>query len=509
MKNLEKIKPYAFLAVIFIICLAFSCNAQGYDFDLWARLIVGKAVIQTGSVLTQDFLSYTDTHMWIDHEWGSSVVFYIAHHLFGAAGIILAQAVLTFLVFVFVYKTIEVHAPEHISKYNVAFYFVGFFCLQEVFDFPVRCHMFTFAFFAMFIYILELARIKNINKPLILIPFVTTIWANMHGGVIAGIGLVLLYAIGELISKKPFAKYLIVFACMIPMIAINPYGLEYYNFLFDANTMNRADVIEWWGLFSPYYLTSYIGFKLFALAFLCLEIYKSVRGGFSYEKADKTKILLLLATFYFAFEHVKLVRFFMIYAMIFGYLDYYELFRSKNYTEWKNKALYILVLIFCGVLLASGSFKTLISNVFPMQEVKFIKENEIKGNVLVNMGIGSFVAYKLYPNNLIFMDGRYEEVYNPELVTMLKKLHLVTDDWDAVLKKYPTDIMILENGYPIVEHLKTVKGWNVAYQGEDFTVFVTDKVKKDKYIYPPVDTKYYEDTLFNTSIDFRKKNYAK
>ena len=100
-KVLTVIKPIVFYLSLFLICLAFSAHALGYDYDLWARLIVGKAVFQTGHILTHDFLSYTPTHKWIDHEWGASVVIYAFQKLFGANGIIYLQAILMFLIFAF------------------------------------------------------------------------------------------------------------------------------------------------------------------------------------------------------------------------------------------------------------------------------------------------------------------------------------------------------------------------------------------------------------------------
>lgn len=46
------------------------------DYDFFARLIVGKTYFQTGDILKYDFLSYSKTHPWYDHEWGASLIFY-------------------------------------------------------------------------------------------------------------------------------------------------------------------------------------------------------------------------------------------------------------------------------------------------------------------------------------------------------------------------------------------------------------------------------------------------
>ena len=79
------------------------------------------------------------------------------------------------------------------------------------------------------------------------------------------------------------------------------------------------------------------------------------------------------------------------------------------------------------------------------------------------------------------------------------------EGWDEILQKYPPDVMILENEYPIIDMLNLTKDWNIVFAGPKFTVFVNDKIKKDKYIRPKESLEYYQKNLFDTKIDFRKK----
>lgn len=499
-------KPLVFYISLFLICLAFSAHALGYDYDLWARLIVGKAFFQTGHVLTNDFLSYTPTHEWIDHEWGASVVIYAFQKIFGANGIIYLQSILMFLIFVFVHRTISIHIPNYISKYNIIFYFIGIYVMQDVFFYPVRCHMFTFMFFSMFLYILEYTRVKGNYKPLVLIPFLMILWNNIHGGMVAGLGLLFIYAIGEVLNKNKNHKYyLYTILATLPLLLINPYGYKYLQFLWMANTLDRVDIVEWWGIFSPYHLYSYLAFKTFMVVILVLELIKVIKNGFSYKDLDKTKFLVILATTILAIQHLKLIRFFVIVAIAFAYVDFYEMIKSFKLTKWKNLIVYSFIFMFCLSLLKLADFRPKVNFVFPVLETEFVRANNLHGKILVNLGLGSYVAYKLYPDNLIYMDGRYEEVYYDEMIPLLKKFHLVLDGWDEVLKKYSPDVMILENEYPIIDKLNDMKNWHLAYKGKNFTVFVNDKLKKESYALPTMNYTYYENSIFDTKIDFRKK----
>ena len=80
-----------------ILCLFLACLSTNYDYDLFARLIVGERFIENGILPFKDFLSYTPVHPWYDHEWGSGVIFYLFLKYLGSAGLILLQADILFI----------------------------------------------------------------------------------------------------------------------------------------------------------------------------------------------------------------------------------------------------------------------------------------------------------------------------------------------------------------------------------------------------------------------------
>lgn len=91
--------------------------------------------------------------------------------------------------------------------------------------------MFSFLLFTVFIYILELAR-KGKNKPLFLIPFIVIFWNNIHGGVVSGLGLILMYLTGEFLNKNPIKKYIITLLTSMAALFINRGDLIYQIFIY-------------------------------------------------------------------------------------------------------------------------------------------------------------------------------------------------------------------------------------------------------------------------------------
>ncbi len=202
-------KALLFYITLFLLIFAYSFTTSNYDFDLWARLIAGMGVIDGGHVLTQDFLSYTPVHTWWDHEWGAGVIFYFFLKHFGPFSLIILQALMLFGIFFTASRIIKLRTDKY--PYNILFYFFALMAVMQNLNTPIRCHMFSFLFFTVFIYIFEKVRQGN-NKLLYLIPIIILFWNNIHGGVVAGLGLTAMYAVGELLNKKPFKKYLITLA---------------------------------------------------------------------------------------------------------------------------------------------------------------------------------------------------------------------------------------------------------------------------------------------------------
>lgn len=495
-----------FYLTVFLLIFAYTFTAAHFDFDLWARLIAGMGVVDGGEVLKSDFISYTPVHTWFDHEWGSGVIFYTILKLFGPYGLLILQALLFFGIIFICSKIIKL--KTQFSPYNLLFYFISVMAVMVNFNHPVRCHMFSFLFFVLFIYIFELVRRGN-NKLLYLIPVIIIFWNNIHGGVVSGLGLTAMYAIGEYLNKKPYKKYLITLLISSVLLVINPWGIKYLDFLLKANTMTRTYIVEWWGIFSKYHLFKYLIFKIYMLGMIILEgnvLFKNIKSyGIKkcYENTDKVKFIILLSTLYLSVLHVKLLPFFVLSSLIFLYDDFYRLTEKIKFPISK---LLISVLIFFSVfsLVVKELSLPVGMNTYPVKEVEFIKINNLKGKILANFGYGSYIAYKLYPRNLVFMDGRYEEVYYDFMVPMLKEFLLTYPHMNEMFEYFPPDIILVEKSYPVFNYLNKSNGWKLVYEGDLFGVFVPEAVAKGEYLQPDDNIKYYKNTLFSTGIKFKQ-----
>ena len=249
-------KYILFFIVLFIWCLSLVHMIHP-DYDLWARLIVGMSIVENGIVLKQDFYSYTQTNtIWLDHEWGASVFIYLwtkLADLLNANKLVMLsylKALLSFLTFAIAATCVYIRKPKHSQANNILYFALAIMAVNVVFASIVRCHMFTFLFFALWILILESYRIYNKKWLLYLLPFIMLIWGNTHGGCLSGLGILVIYTIGEFFNQKDFKPYVYTLIISFLTLFINPYGIDYVKFIFTAGTMNREWISEWQSPFS-------------------------------------------------------------------------------------------------------------------------------------------------------------------------------------------------------------------------------------------------------------------
>ena len=325
-------------------------------------------------------------------------------------------------------------------------------------------------------------------------PPIVIIWNNLHGGVVSGLGMIFIYMVSAILTKKPWRKYFGVLAVSTPLLVINPYGSEYLNFLFSANTKNRSYITEWWGVFVQRHVMYY--YPIF-----CTTIFTVILtfiSALNKKKFDLTKILALLVTTYLGVTHVKLLSLVLIVIASLFYNEIVRLF-NKNSIRFLNKIAFVTMMaVVLYIPFTQPTVARTLTTKYPVLEVEFLKQNNIQGNLLTAFGLGSYTSYKLYPQNLIYMDGRYEEVYYDREFENLINYEKASEGWQDFLKEYGTEILMPEKTTPIYSELKKSSAWEEVFTGDVCGVFLYKNRSKNKgpFIMPSYDLNYYKANEF-------------
>ncbi len=493
-----------------IIVFAFASN--NIDPDFWARIIQGDAFWQLGHILKSDIFSYTPTHMWYDHEWGASIIFSFILRHFGYCGIFLLRVLLASFIVCFIFKSIILKTGKAFNPFDIGVFTLAIAAMPSIYFSALRCHFITFLLFTVFIYILERVRKNGENRLLFLLPFLMLIWANCHGGCVSALGLLSIYTIGEALNKKPFKNYIItLFVCFLVMF-INPYGIDYVKFIFMASTMPRPFVTEW---VSPFSSSNemLVYFKIFYLFFITLLIIR-----IKDYKNDITKYFLLFVCAYLSFVYIKNIPFFMITSLIFLYPDicnwYYEIIEKRKdkidmnafilYEKyWVSRFIFVIIFVVVGFVVINPPLYYLSEQ--PVSQAEFFKINNLNGKILAPMELGSYLAYKLFPNNLIYMDGRYEEVYFNKEKELLDKFYNAQEGWEEILKEpYKPDYIIVPKDALINDYIPSE--YKSVYNDNTYIIYSLEDKIKSKYYIPasPLNSDYYLRNAFKKGFDFKK-----
>ena len=427
--------------------------------------------------------------------------------------------------FVFVSFAVKNKLKYETSPYNICFYLILLFISFEssILTFTVRCQLFTFLLMSIWIFLLEKIR-NSEDKFLYLLPFIMLFWLNVHGGCIAGVGILFLYGVGEFLNKKPFKKYFIalVFVCLV--FFINPWGVDYIKFLIDSSYLDRSWISEWQ---SPVYFPFIFHFFYFLvlLGSLFCYLYKIYALKLNYKNIDKTKLILLVVLALLSLKYIKHSGLFIAIYAIFMYDDFYFAYNSlmeklrkylqinhiaiKYLSYFKTIVIYLLIFVysmfvFVTVPLKYSYYSSFLAN-FPVMPMRFLEMNGIKGKLFSGFYYGSFISYKYYPDIKIYMDGRQEQVYSSQLFDeAMFFLNQFGNTPNKAITRYKPDIILVEKSWKCVNLLNKNPYYSRVYSDNKYNIYLAKNVQLFSYKYPDNNLDDYFEKLFDTVFDYSK-----
>ena len=294
MTNPETFKPHVknlrvLLSLSACLCmtlmLVYRMGPSIVDPDIWHEMALIRTTLDLGFIPYQDGFAYTETiYPSVHHEWAAGLIAYSLSSYFGAAGIVILRYLLTF----FLISSLIYSLKKCKAKFSIILFFLPIpIFLWSYGASTVRAQMYSFVFTAFLLIFLD-----SDNRghrwwiPIWLVLF--TMWLNLHGGFLVGLGLIVTYCFEQIIRNKPYKHIIVVLLLMIVLIVVNPYGIHYYPYLLNAVTMKRPHISEWNSILTG----SNFGEQLFFIISLLLSGYALWKRGFNNTKG----IFLLLIT---------------------------------------------------------------------------------------------------------------------------------------------------------------------------------------------------------------------
>ncbi|MCA1834170.1 MAG: hypothetical protein LC750_15855, partial [Actinobacteria bacterium] len=257
------------------------------DLDLWWHLRTGKYIVAHHAIPHADIYSYTAAGKdWVVQEWGSEVILHGIRSAFGLYGILVFRAVVLLAIYSIVAHLFVQRMGNRLATWGI----VGLTAYSGSLNWTERPNLLSFLLFVITIELLE-----RRDKRIWLFAPVAVAWANLHGMVVIGVGLVGVVALAEGIklwlhwpgADALWAKRLgLVTAAGAAAILVNPRSLGLVAHAFRLIGVASKLVTEW---ASPNF------HEIGTLGFLALLLVVIASMAIARERPDPTDVMLALS----------------------------------------------------------------------------------------------------------------------------------------------------------------------------------------------------------------------
>ena len=478
------------IGIGFYLLFIFLFSRTIADYDMWGYLSFGRILWENGYFPYQDIFAYTPTKpLWVYHEWLTGVILYPIMKYLGSAGIQLLRYILIVLTIYIMYRV----AIERGARPAIAFVCISFGLILMSWGYtPVmRAQIFTYLFFALTVYIIEITRKSENLHILLWIPLIMVFWCNVHGGFLAGLGLIALYALGDGLSGRKSIPLILIFVAACLVTLINPYGIEYWKYIIHAVTMPRPDIKEWHSVFVSLKTNVFVTPSIMFIVLSTISLAAIIVHGKKY----LTEFLIVAAVTYLGYKHVRHTVFL---GILFGVFMPAIVVSIKDIVARNtviNKkmiwitpvlliAFYSSINLFASKLPYQGmlpAFSLMApSPIFPEGALKWMAKNSFKGNILPSFQWGQYIIWATHPKCKVAMDGRYETVYPNHVQKEYFDFHHGKSNWKLFLEKYQHDALLLMPKTKIYSLMLQKKSWKVVYSDEGSVLFLRADYKQGK-----------------------------
>lgn len=454
MKNKKNI--ILFLTFTFIIMCSIFLFSYGNDF-YW-HLKTGEYIINNKKIPHTGIFSYyaiSNNLTWISHEWLFEVIIYLYQNLFSNYGaiiyIIFSLIILSFLLW-------KLNQENFIKYpfYTVIWAVVSMLILAN--KILPRPHLISYILFAVTILIAFQIQKGKSNKKIFLVPIISILWSNIHGGssnlsyIIYGI--FLLDSIRRK-DKELSKKYLTTLVLSLLFIVINPHGIKMIFYPYQNMTYKvMLSCIDEWQRLNIFSIDG-----IFYLLFIISIIY------ILFKNRKQVSLLTILLISIFTLLAIKSTRF-MPYLLIVSTSIIPNYFQISKFKIDIIPIFIFVVLVFIILTITivipqvNNSFKRISDDM-----IQYLKEKE--NLVLYNSyNLGGYLIYK---DISVFIDSRADIYINCNFsdVCQIEKGYQPN-----LLEKYNFNTLIIENKSGAYSYLKNNDNYELYMQDKNNSLFI-------------------------------------
>jgi hypothetical protein len=460
------------------------------DPDFWWHLRTGQYIVEKVTLPHTDPFSFTaQGKEWITHEWLSEVLFFGMYRVGGFAVLTLIFSGVITLAFGLTYA-------RSAGKPYLAGFALLLGALATAPTWGVRPQMLSLLLMSVFLFLLDRYALIQDPRVLFALPLLMLLWVNLHSGYALGLVVIGAYWFSALIEGIAFLwkqrtvsdttpeipppsltprmtrNLLIVLLLSVIAVLFNPNGARMFTYPFETLTspaMQRY-IQEW---FSPdFHQTEWLPFALLIFGILATTLIARARVPLAH-------ILLL---FVFGLAGLRSVRNIPLLALVAipvlsaQLAAWIPLRASARPTPRPMQILNaaIVALLVVVALLHVGGVLMNQANVerqkFPAAAVEWIQKNRPAPNIYNSYGWGGYLIWKLYPDYLVYIDGR-ADVHGDVFIEKFLDIYRASPGWENELAQKNVNLILVEPDAPLATALATNSQWTKVFADSQSVIY--------------------------------------
>ena len=501
--------PYTLLAALLIVFVGLVTFLAPTDPDAWWHLRNGQLVLEQG-IPERDVYSFTaQGRPWLVQEWLTEVAMHALKSTLGYGALSLLFGLAQAAGAVLVYLLLRARG----ARRQLALVLLMFYLVFAAPTWGVRPQVLTPLLLGTFYLLLTLYKQEKIPaRALWALPVLMVPWTNMHASYFMGIALVGAFIVGEAANNYlyrppkpvPLKPLLLALAgCLVATLA-NPYfiGLWTYPLTYVAqgtsNPLLRYTQ-EWQSpnFHEPINMVFAASLVLLALVGIARASASSRgtperEGERSGVRVDVTDAILLAAFTLLALQAIRLVPLYglIVLPLLGGAVGRAWPAMSREREEeavgsgaraggraWVNLAALVTgaaaiswFVVTSPAAQTGPEPRTQTGYVYPVGAADYLSGLNEPVRMINNFPWGGYLIYRLYPQHLVFIDGR-ADMYREGIFEDFISAQDTKPGWREVLDNYGVDLAVFPPGSPLDYALAHEDVWEVAYRDDVSVIY--------------------------------------
>ena len=467
--------PRALLLVLLYSLPMFLAVRSITDPDIWSHLRYGKWIVEHRAIpITDAFSSYGLGKRWIAYSWLFEVLVYGLYRSLGLLGLVLYTAALAMLITWALHGLLDRFQPDPAIACILTA--AGILAMAPVLIHP-RPWLPTIFFFIVEVTLVFMARQSGDRWPLLFLPPIFVIWANVHIQFVYGFFVLGVAAVEPLIEGDGgrdrairqgrfwwMARLLVV--CGLATL-VNPYGVRIYLPVYDAITaihpslyLQEFQAPQFRSIFDWIMLAVILG------GVFVLGRQKSIRP---------LPALLLASGMVLSFRSARDVWFVVVAALIVlvGHWSPDGRSVSRLSGPWRvGVVAAVATVAVAGVSLKAGKdrLEAVVAQTFPAAAAAAIEQRSYSGPIYNHYDWGGYLMWRL-PGVLVSMDGR-APLHGDARILRSVATWAGQEGWDSDPELLEAGIVIGQRKSALVSLLRHDARFELAYQDGLAAVFI-------------------------------------